>query len=86
MPQLRALLWEKWDPLGLRGLAPDDEYDAYVKVLGSKLKRGNSKHDIAHYLASTLTDEASVPADWNARCERTAQDLLDWYGRSSAPR
>lgn len=35
--EMRGLLWEKWDPLGLRDMAPEDEYDSYAMVLASKL-------------------------------------------------
>ena len=82
---MRELLWRKWDPLGLRGMAPDDEYDAQARVLGSKLKRGNSRDDIASYLATTLNDEACVSDAWRKRCDLTAQELSDWYAKSNAP-
>jgi hypothetical protein len=87
LPQMRALLWEKWDPLGLRPHdAPEDEYDSYANILASKLKRGTSREDIADYLTTALAEEGVITPAWVARCNQTAQDLLDWYGQSSAPR
>jgi hypothetical protein len=42
LQQMREILWEKWDPLGLKGIAPVDEYDSYAQVLASKLKRAGT--------------------------------------------
>jgi hypothetical protein len=70
----------------LRGIAPDDEYDSYARVLGSKLKRNNGRADIADYLTTALARDRLVTPDWAERCNRTAQELLDWYEQSNAPR
>ncbi len=89
LPEMRALLWERWDPLGLRTVDdwPEDEYDGHANVLASKLKRGNGREDIAEYLTKTLTEEdAAVTPAWADQCRQTAQDLLDWYRGSNAPR
>ncbi len=84
---MRALLWERWDPLALRPHgAPEDEYDAYAGVLASKLRRGSSCEDIAAYLGTALAEDGGVTPIPVADCEQTAQALLDWYGRSGAPR
>lgn len=82
---MRALLWLKWDALGVRDIAPDDEYDAHARVLGSKLRRGNGREDIARYLTTAVTDQALITPEWVERCDRAARDLLDWYAQSNAP-
>jgi hypothetical protein len=68
LPEMRALLWEKRDPLALRGIAPDDEYDGYARVLGSKLKRSNGRANIADYLTTLLAEGGH-----HARVGRTLQ-------------
>lgn len=84
--EMRALLWEQWDPLGLRAHGvPEDEYDNYANVLASKLKRGNSHAGIARYLTTTRPEDRPITAAWIGRCEQPAQDLLDWYAKSGAP-
>lgn len=86
-PQLRALAFEWWDPLGLAGIVPDDEYDAYLDVLASKLKRGMSRADVVSYLTQTLSEDDSPSASmWGEKCERAADVFIDWYRRSNAPR
>ena len=85
--EMGPLLWEFWDPLGLAELGvPDDEYDTYAAVLASKLKRGNARADLVHYLTFTLSDPADhIAPVWRARCERAADALLEWYANSNAP-
>jgi hypothetical protein len=85
--EMRAVLWEYWDPLGLTGVAPDDEYDSYANVLASKLRRGNDRRDIVAYLTTSLVDKDDViTPTWTARCEKAADALIDWYAQSNAPR
>jgi hypothetical protein len=91
--QMRHILWEKWDPLGLSEVVPgedgwpDDEYDSYAKVFASKLKRRNERADIVSYLTTSLIDrETTITATWVARCEAAADALIVWYGQSNAPR
>lgn len=67
---------------------PEVEYDEYLNVLASKLRRGSGRADIAHYLTVTpiSATDVTVPPAWAEKCERTAQELLAWYQESSAPR
>jgi hypothetical protein len=84
---MRSILWDRWDPLALTGLVPDDEYDSYANVLASKLKRGNDRSDIVAYLTTCLIDRGTpITPAWTARCEATADALLAWYRQSNSPR
>jgi hypothetical protein len=83
---MRRLLWDHWDPLALKGVAPDDEYDAYARVLASKLKRGDDRAEIVRYLTAALAQPGcSLPSQWRAKCEAAADTLMEWYARSEAP-
>ena len=85
--EMRAILWEKWDPLALNGIAPDDEYDGYAQVLASKLKRGSDRSDIVAYLMTKLWEPSDlITPTWQVRCEDAADALIEWYSRSRAPR
>lgn len=90
LKQMRQILWEKWDPLGLNGITddwPEDEYDSYASVLASKLKRGNDRADLVAYLTTSLIDrETVIMPKWVSRCEAAADALLAWYSQSDAPR
>lgn len=86
LAEMRVLLWEHWDPLSLRGVAPDDEYDAYATVLASKLRRGRDREDLSAYLLVTAVDDTRELSDaWREQCSHAAQVLLDWYACSGAP-
>ena len=30
MKQIHDVLWNDWDPIGVRAIAPEDEYDSYI--------------------------------------------------------
>lgn len=75
--EMRSILWDHWDPLGLKGQAPDDEYDSDAGVLASKLKRGNERSDIVSHLTTSLMEKDDVLAPkWTARCENAADVLI----------
>ena len=85
LSEMRRLLWEHWDPLGLNGIAPDDEYDSYARVLASKLKRGDDRAEIVRYLTVSLAEPGDpLPEQWRAKCEAAADTLIEWYARSGA--
>lgn len=49
--QIRAVLNEDWDPIGVAD-SVDDEYDGYIAGLYSMLKQGDSSDSIASHLAT----------------------------------
>jgi hypothetical protein len=49
--QIGRVLYEEWDPLGLRGVAPSDEYDSYVGGVYRLLATGASWEQVAEHLA-----------------------------------
>lgn len=86
LAEMQSLLWDHWDPLGLASVEdwPRDEYDSYAGVLASKLRRGNSRADIAIYLATKLTESAPSEAELGSG-GTTADVLIAWYAASDAP-
>jgi hypothetical protein len=92
--EMRQILWEKWDPLGLHEVVsdpaedwPEDEYDSYANVLAGKLVRGNGRSDVVSYLTTSLVEEDTpITPAWTARCEAAADALIGWYAQSNAPR
>jgi hypothetical protein len=57
LQELRKLGWALWDPLGLGGIAPDDEYDSYLMGLVGQLRQGATDGEATAYLAK-------LEADW----------------------
>jgi len=47
---VHAILWAEWDPIGVNGIAPDDEYDNYVMPVIERVERGETANEIAAYL------------------------------------
>jgi len=41
--EIHDILWNDWDPIGVRGFGPEDEYDSYIggvyRMLASKVPR-----------------------------------------------
>jgi hypothetical protein len=49
--RIGRILYEDWDPLGLRNVAPSDEYDSYVGGVYRLLASGASCEQVAEHLA-----------------------------------
>jgi len=49
--KIGRILYEDWDPLSLRGVAPTDEYDSYVGGVYRLLASGATGEQVAQYLA-----------------------------------
>ncbi|KQW83713.1 hypothetical protein [Brevundimonas sp. Root1279] len=49
-PQVHAILWLEWDPIGVNDIAPDDEYDSYVGPVIDSVMKGEGAERIAGYL------------------------------------
>jgi hypothetical protein len=81
-PELRALLMEQWDPVGVRGEpAAADEYDSYLGVIGRLLREGASAESIAQHLATVEHDwmgfETSV-----GQLLPVGEQVIAWYADS----
>jgi len=51
LTSLKRLLWEEWDPIGVRTLGgPSDEYDDYAGELLVLIRRGESLAAVERYL------------------------------------
>jgi hypothetical protein len=72
--ELRELLFNEWDPIGMRHLAeeaPLDEYEHYA-----------SEEELASVLEGFRADMGLEPSDEPPR--DVARKLRDWYARSVA--
>jgi hypothetical protein len=51
LEQLKKLLWEEWDPIGVNDMAGAvGEYDSYALQIFGMLKRGDSQDNILNHL------------------------------------
>lgn len=53
---IRNVLVEVWDPLGLKGIAPRDEYDSYIGTMYKLLSIGASDDQIRAELTRIETE------------------------------
>jgi hypothetical protein len=78
---VRGLLWDRWDPLALRYVAPDDEYDDELNELGRKLRQGESAAGLASWLS--CTEREYMARGHEARSSEDllpiAELLVNWY-------
>lgn len=72
---IARILFEQWDPLGVRDTAPADEYDDYARVIAAMLGRGEDGGDIRAYLERTRRDVLAASEDFSAD-SRTAQAIM----------
>ena len=82
--ELRQVLFWRWDPLAVEDAFPitEDEYDSYVGVLLSRLRKGATAHDVADYLRSVEDEAMGLSFDDEAKRRAVGQRILDWYDRS----
>jgi hypothetical protein len=86
--QLRALLMDKWDPIGVQGVPEaTSEYDGYVARIADMLRRGADAEQVAAMLSSIRTDAMGLPPEPDTDIA-AATTIVDWYAdalRDEAP-
>ena len=64
---IRQILYLEWDPIGVAGLAPEDEYDLYVPAIQVILAGSRSEEELVDYLtwveASRMLLSPSTPVE-----------------------
>jgi hypothetical protein len=74
--RVRELLMHDWDPIGISGEAPEDEYDRYALYLCASLfDPAFTAPEAAEYLAGVAQDQMGLSA-YAERDERVAAALL----------
>jgi hypothetical protein len=81
--ELRELLYEEWDPIGLKRLAEDssDEYEAYAGQLARRLRAGASEEEVAALLQAFRVEMGLEPGGLDLA---TARRIREWYRVSRA--
>jgi hypothetical protein len=81
--ELRELLYEEWDPIGLKQLAEGstDEYEAYAGQLARRLRAGAGEEEVAALLQAFRVEMGLDPGELDLV---TARRIRDWYRSSRA--
>ena len=77
--ELRELLMEHWDPIGVNGIPEArDEYDGYLAPLVNRLHDGADAQAVAEYLASLQTERMGLPVA-AGQLHDVANRVVAWY-------
>jgi hypothetical protein len=88
LKSVNAVLFEHWDPIGVRSIDvawPDDEYERYAPGLVVLVKQGASNDAIAEHLGMLETERMSIgpsPAEHRLAVARMVRAIVDEFGGS----
>lgn len=60
---IRQILYHDWDPIGVAGEAPEDEYDAYIAPIYRILVGSRSEQELCEFLFRTARDTIGMAND-----------------------
>ena len=85
VPELRRLLMDEWDPIGVAGIPEAaDEYDSYLGTIVGMLRDRRSTDELRAYLHRVRTEYMGL-SEWPQMDEREralAERLVAWYAES----
>jgi hypothetical protein len=76
---IRQILYREWDPIGVAGEAPEDEYDSYIAPVYRILTNGGSEQELVNYLARTgdgIMGGTRTPVAYYEQLRQVARKLL----------
>jgi hypothetical protein len=77
--RIRDILTHKWDPIGISGICPPDEYDSYIGTIFLILSDVRTNHQrITHHLSRIAAHSMGLsdrPA-LRERCRLAAMELM----------
>lgn len=84
--ELRKLLMDRWDPIGVSGIPEaQDEYDQYLVPLLNLLSDGASTKTIARYLSEVQTGWMELGPATPRDLEEVAVAVVRWYSGEMHP-
>jgi hypothetical protein len=73
---IRQILYRDWDPIGVSGTAPKDEYDSYIGGVYRILATSRSEEALVEFLSKIESDLASSDPASRARLVSVVNKLL----------
>ena len=74
---IRQILYHDWNPIGLGGALPEDEYDSYIAPVYRILAGSRSEQDIIEFLFRTERDTIGLPCESPEQLRPVARRLLE---------
>ena len=60
---IRQILYREWDPIGVAGSAPEDEYDSYIGPVYRILSGNRSEQELVEFLFRTECEVIGVSCE-----------------------
>jgi hypothetical protein len=73
---IRQILYRDWDPIGVSGAAPEDEYDSYIGGVYRILSTSRSEEALIQYLTESFEDMRGAQESAPERLRPVARKLL----------
>ncbi len=74
---IRQDLYHEWDPIGVSGSAPEDEYDSYIAPVYRILAGSRSEQELIEFLFRTEQDTIGVSCEASEQLRPVARRLLE---------
>jgi hypothetical protein len=74
---IRQILYREWDPIGVSGTAPDDEYDSYIAPVYRILTGSRSEQVLIEFLFRTERDTIGLSCESPEQLRPVARRLLE---------
>ena len=58
--EIKQIIWEEWDPIGVRVEAPDAEYNAHIGAIHASLARGGDRSATIGHLHRLATESMGL--------------------------
>jgi hypothetical protein len=73
---IRQILYHEWDPIGVSGLAPGDEYDSYIAPVYRVLVGSRSEDELVALLHRTESEIIGTACESREQLRPVARRLL----------
>jgi len=74
---IRQILYRDWDPIGVCGAVPEDEYDSYIGGVYRILASSRSEEALVQFLAGAFADLLGSQLSTSERLRPVAKKLLE---------
>lgn len=71
-----GILFDEWDPIGVKSFAPRDEYDAYAAGFIRLIREGADEYTVTHRLAELARVSMGLTHVDEQRDRRVARHLI----------
>lgn len=76
MKWIHDVLWNDWDPIGVKGYGPDDEYDSYIGGIYRILSGNPTESELIDHLYRIETERLSLSSHDKELVRPIAQKLM----------